>query len=379
MACGAGRLCFFKQSLPPAPPSAKGVLWSWGVNDLGQLGLGDTTNRSTPVQVNTPASWRQVAGKIVHSLGIAPDGKLYAWGQNAFGELGVGDRNSRSTPTQVGSLTWTDIGTGGSVSGFAHSIGISGEKLFAWGLNTSGQLGLGDLDSRSTPVQVGSASTWTMVRCGILNSFGISEGKLYAWGNNGPRYSLGLGDSSDRSTPTQVGAMSTWTLVAPDPSDLTMHSLGLADGGKAFAWGRNTSGQLGLGDTTDRSVPVQVGSMSWTTVSAGFGFSLGISDGKLYAWGSNDNGIGELGLGDTSPRSTPTQVGVATDWTVCSAGAEGTAAGISGGKLYTWGKNLYGQLGLGDIDARSTPTQVGVATTWQEIECSKGGMLGLLA
>jgi alpha-tubulin suppressor-like RCC1 family protein len=119
--------------------------------------------------------------------------------------------------------------------------------------------------------------------------------------------------------------------------------------------------------------------MSWTTVSAGFGFSLGISDGKLYAWGSNDNGIGELGLGDTSPRSTPTQVGVATDWTVCSAGAEGTAAGISGGKLYTWGKNLYGQLGLGDIDARSTPTQVGVATTWQEIECSKGGMLGLLA
>jgi hypothetical protein len=103
-------------------------------------------------------------------------------------------------------------------------------------------------------------------------------------------------------------------------------------------------------------------------LAAGSGFSLAIArDGTLWAWGGNSNG--QLGLGDTESRNRPTQVGVASNWVQVVAGSDHTAALDADGNLYTWGWNRYGQLGLGDTDNRLEPTLVEPAEQWQAVSC----------
>ena len=93
------------------------TLWSWGNNSYGQLGLGDFTHRSSPVQVGTLTNWSKIAGGGNHSLAIKTDGTLWTWGYNRFGQLGLGDTTYRSSPVQVGALTnWSQIAGGSNHS-----------------------------------------------------------------------------------------------------------------------------------------------------------------------------------------------------------------------------------------------------------------------
>lgn len=85
-----------------------GTVWSWGMNIRGQLGLGHTTRREMPVQVTAlPAGFTATAisGGQAHSLALGDtateSGTVYAWGYNRYGELGVGDTVQRNTPVQV--------------------------------------------------------------------------------------------------------------------------------------------------------------------------------------------------------------------------------------------------------------------------------------
>jgi len=117
-------------------------------------------------------------------------------------------------------------------------------------------------------------------------------------------------------------------------------------GPSLLAWGRNSQGQLGLGNTTYYSSPKQVGTLkTWSIVAAGNLSSAAIkTDGTLWAWGSNTNG--QLGLGNTTNYSSPKQVGALTDWSyVSSSASNGTFAIRSNNTLWAWGNNLYGQLG----------------------------------
>jgi alpha-tubulin suppressor-like RCC1 family protein len=87
-------------------------LWAWGDNVFGQLGLNDTDNRSSPVQIGALTTWSQIASGRSFSLAIKTDGTLWSWGRNNYGKLGLNDTASRSTPVQVGALTtWTNLAT----------------------------------------------------------------------------------------------------------------------------------------------------------------------------------------------------------------------------------------------------------------------------
>ncbi len=99
-----------------------GTLWVWGENSYGRLGLGDTTNRSSPVQIGALTTWLNISAGKYYSSAIKTDGTMWAWGRNIFGELGQGDTINRSSPVQVGALTtWLNISGGGR-----HTLAIGG-------------------------------------------------------------------------------------------------------------------------------------------------------------------------------------------------------------------------------------------------------------
>jgi alpha-tubulin suppressor-like RCC1 family protein len=94
-------------------------MWSWGNNGNGQLGLGDTITRSSPVQVGALTDWAQIGGKNFFCLAVRTNGTLWAWGINTFGagiaggQLGQNDVINRSSPVQVGALTsWKNVAPG---------------------------------------------------------------------------------------------------------------------------------------------------------------------------------------------------------------------------------------------------------------------------
>jgi hypothetical protein len=241
-----------------------GTLWTWGRNFSGELGLGDRTSRSSPVQVGALTNWSKIAKGIGgSSAAIKTDGTLWTWGANGWGQLGFGNTTYRSSPVQVGALTnWADVACGG-----VHMAAIKTDgTLWAWGRNDSGQLGLGNTTNYSSPMQVGALTNWLQVACGGFHTVAIkTDGTLWAWGYNSGLWAgvLGLGNTNDYSSPKQVGALTTWSKVSASLN----HTLALKTNGTLWAWGVNYSGGLGTGNTTPCSSPIQVGNLTtWISI-----------------------------------------------------------------------------------------------------------------
>jgi alpha-tubulin suppressor-like RCC1 family protein len=349
------------------------ALYGWGYNANNELGLGDTANRLSPTQVGPLTDWKSISAGVAHILAIKYDGSLWTWGNdNPYGQSGLNSPGQRSLPTQVGALTnWSSISAGNN-----HTAAIKTDgTLWAWGLNYQGQLGLGDAGNytdRSSPVQVGSGTTWASVSGGYLHTAAIkTDGSLWTWGYN-PYGQLGKNDLVSRSSPVQVGALTNWSSVSAGYNFV----LAIKTDGTLWSWGYNIYGRLGLNDIVDRSSPVQVGSgTTWSKVSVGFYHTAAIkTDGTLWAWGLNTSG--QLGQNDLVSRSSPVQVGALTNWSSVSGGSYLVTAIKTDGTLWTWGLNSYGQLGQNDLVSRSSPTQVGLSTSWTTLNSSNGAPTG---
>ena len=330
-------------------------LFVWGRNSGARLGLGDTQNRSSPVQMG--GQWVSVSAGGYGGAAIRPNGSMYRWGSGNY----IGDGNTttaRSSPVQLAG-TWTFTPT--PYHGFS-ALRADG-SAWVWGTsNANGELGLGDTIKRSSPVQL--AGTWRFVRIGRQASFGIRvDGSLWAWGTNGAG-NLGLGDTIVRSSPVQVPG--TWLNINFN----TGTGVGaIKSDGSAWMWAQNASGYLGLGDVFTRSSPTQLAG-TWRMLQVGSSQSFGIRhDGTLWGWGHNGQGDtryrGQLGLGDSMDRSSPVQIGTGI-WQSVSSVQVGQAALDNQGRLFSWGPNRYGMLGLGsNIIGHSSPAQI--AGTWVSV------------
>jgi len=246
-----------------------GTLWAWGDNATGELGIGGGGDKNSPVQVGALTNWSKVSAGSGFSMAITTDGELYAWGNAANGRLGTNTDQSVdiNSPVQVGALTdWYKIfGT--------HAIKTDG-TLWGWGSADVGQLGDNQYNNdRSSPVQIGALTNWATASPGGLHTLAVkTDGTLWAWGEaqNGR-----LGDNQDlvnRSSPVQIGALTDWSLVSATGGALTGFSTAIKTDGTLWAWGRNNDGELGDGTTVQRSSPVQIGALTdWVKVSAQIG------------------------------------------------------------------------------------------------------------
>jgi alpha-tubulin suppressor-like RCC1 family protein len=340
-------------------------LYAWGSGGAGKLGVNNTVSRSSPVQVGFDTGWAQLKTGVNSGsmLSIKADGTMWAWGDNGDGNLGLGDVANRSSPVQIGTDTnWAKVASTSSTSAAIKTTGT----LWVWGRNEHGQLGQNDVIFRSSPVQIGAATDWAEVAvgdefCGAIKT----TGTLWAWGQNNFYGQLGQNDRISRSSPVQIGSDSNWSKLSAGVADF----MALRTTGSLWSWGYNGSGQLGQGNTTPRSSPVQVGSnTNWAKITAGSRQGSAITTaGTLFTWGANTYGV--LGLGDAANKSSPTQVGSDTNWSQIAITSYQAVAIKTTGTMWSWGYNTNGQLGTSQptTTRRSSPVQIGSDTNWTQV------------
>jgi alpha-tubulin suppressor-like RCC1 family protein len=301
-----------------------GTLWTWGTDSQGITGRGtsyDGTNsainyRSSPVQVGALTNWSNLHFATNSALATKTDGTLWTWGNNGSGRLGQNNSIALSSPVQVGTGTsWSKISGSGGLSAAIKTDGT----LWTWGYGGFGALGQNNIIDRSSPVQVGALTNWSDIDSGNAQLAAIkTDGTLWLWGASGSYGVTGLNDRlTYRSSPVQVGSGTTWNSVVIGDSSL----LATKTDGTLWAWGKNDKGQLGQNNTITRSSPVQVGTdTNWSIqITTGYKASGAIrSNGTLWTWGQNDAYSGGLGFRqiDSAYKSSPVQVGALTNWSI---------------------------------------------------------------
>jgi alpha-tubulin suppressor-like RCC1 family protein/alpha-beta hydrolase superfamily lysophospholipase len=295
-------------------------------------------------------------------------GGFQCWGSNAQGQITGQSGAIQTSPLliQPTSLNQVVAVAGGN----AHTCVLwDTGSVKCWGSNTRGQLGNGTTTSSSSPVDVLGITTATAIASGYSHTCArLSDGTIKCWGDD-TYGQLGTGGSSGnlRSTPAAVSGISNATSIGLG----TRHSCAVLSDSTAKCWGRNKSGELGSGSTSNTNTPVVVSGLSGATAIGGGGdnasdsmFSHGIahtcallSTGAVKCWGEND--YGELGTGNTTDSTTPAAVsGLSSGATALTLGMYSSCALISDNTVKCWGRNNYGQLGNGATTNSSSPVTV---------------------
>ena len=263
-----------------------------------------------PIGTGADNDWLAVCAGGFHTLALKTDGSLWAFGSDSSGQLGNGDFGGDGNPFETTfepiaiqpGLTFKDIGAGDFHSAAVQSNGL----LYTWGDNLHGKLGNGSPSPFFTvPTLADTASNWDRVSGGGNHTLAVKgNGELWAAGRN-IEGQLGTGPLlSDQSEFVQVGSDTDWDEVSAG----SKHSLGLKTGNTLWSWGLNADGQLGDQSGLNQRNPVQIGAAAnWVAVSAGRKHSLA-ANGLDEVFAAGDNGRGQLGSPLVSESETFLQI-----------------------------------------------------------------------
>jgi len=341
---------------------SEGQVWTWGYNNVGQLGDGSSVDRWFPQVVPDLDPVIQISAGYHSTYALLDDGTVKAWGSNSSGQLGDDTQTDRSTPVEVEVLSSIIQIAGGS----EHALALDEHgKVWSWGLGNSGQLGHGNTSNELEPLEIDEFDDVVQVSAGYRFSAAVKEnGTVWTWGLDS--YDK-LGRSGSTTSPAQVGSHTDVIRVSLGRD----HAIALLDDGTVRSWGRNQYGQLGDGSSVSSTPnPVQVEELTdivW--IEAGQYHSLALDkDGTLWAWGRNEYGY--LGDGGTTSSNVPVEVGefvLANDMAGFAAGGEHSLGITDDGTLWGWGRNNHGQLGDGGNDDSSDPVEAVLLTFAEKV------------
>ncbi|XP_042494545.1 ultraviolet-B receptor UVR8-like isoform X6 [Macadamia integrifolia] len=249
--CGADHTAAYSEALMQV------YSWGcWGRNQNGQLGLGHSEDSLFPQKVEAFQGIfvKMIAAGAEHTAAVTEDGKLYGWGWGRYGNLGLGDRNDRLIPHHVSAVNGQNMVL--VACGWRHTIAVSSSGgLYTYGWSKYGQLGHGDFEDHLVPHQLEALQDdfISQISGGWRHTMAVtSDGRLYGWGWN-KFGQVGVGDNVDRCSPVQVKFPQEQKVV--QISCGWRHTLAVTEKQNVFSWGRGTNGQLGHGDSVDRNIP----------------------------------------------------------------------------------------------------------------------------
>jgi len=262
---------------------SQGKVWSWGANAFGQLGRGDGLYADANNAAIVPgiSNIVAIAGGGGHAVVLRGDGTVWAWGGNDYGDLGDNSGSVRDFAAPVPGLT----NVIGIVSGVYHNLALCADgRVWGWGLNEFAELGIGNEDDQPQPVLVSTLTNAVALSGGFFHSVALlADGTVMAWGDN---FEGEIGNLSSL-TPVPVSGLSNIIAIACG----SVHNLFLDQNGRLFVWGNAGFGEL-TGADTDPTTPFLLTSVSNVTTIAGGEDSSMIStaDGSIYVWGSSGSG-----------------------------------------------------------------------------------------
>jgi alpha-tubulin suppressor-like RCC1 family protein len=347
------------------------------VNDLEVVAV---SNGAVSLLLGTgEVGWANFSIGSTHTCAITTQGALKCWGSNFNGQLGYGDTTDRTSPA----TTTVNVGTGRTVTrvvvprgGGQHTCALLDDATVkCWGLNTNGQLGYGDATTRTSPpapvVNLGSSNTAKTIAISASATCAILDSNLRkCWGANG-NGQLGYGDATTRTAPAATAIPLGNVNAAASVEMGVNHTCAILADNTVKCWGLNSSGQLGYGDQTTRLAPpntvinLSTAGTAHTAkrIAAGVNHTCAIlDDNTLKCWGANTNG--QLGYGDVAnrlaPPDAPVNLGTGRTALLVTAGANHTCALLDDGSIKCWGINANGQLGYEDTNQRSAPAALAV-------------------
>ncbi len=264
----------------------------------------------------TPFKKVRMAGRS--GFALSEDGEVWSWGYNGYGQLGHGDTVNRAAAERIeyfatNNITIVDIAVPDNFYwdyGWVLFVTDLGH-VYACGHNSTGQCGDGTTTNKNTPGRVGTLSGITKIMCGMANqgtAIALDEttGELWGWGNNGDGQ-LGLGDTTTRTIAAQIMASGVidFKIMGGSQTTVQHHWLVVLNStGQLLTCGFNDYGQLGNGNTTAQSSLGVVASdvTHWNAGDGHYGFMI-CRDNTGQWRGTGYNGYGQLGLGDNTDRA----------------------------------------------------------------------------
>ncbi|MEP6972802.1 MAG: RCC1 repeat-containing protein, partial [Actinomycetota bacterium] len=298
-----------------------------------------------------------ISSGLDHTCALTSGGGVKCGGYNFYGQVGDGTYSDRGTPVDVTGLS---SGVAAISAGTFHNCALTtGGGVTCWGNNGYGELGDGKVAANSsTPVAVtGLSSGVAAISAGLSHTCALTNaGGAKCWGRN-QSGELGDGTTTERDTPVDVTGLTSGVAAISTGGE---HTCALTTGGGVKCWGNNSNGQVGDGTTTERDTPVAVTGLTSgvTAISASRSHTCALTTGGgVNCWGGNSSG--QLGDGTTTERDTPVAVtGLTSGVVAISAGGAHTCALTSDGGAKCWGSNDSGQLGDGTTSWHPTPSNV---------------------